>query len=406
MKKRVLFVDDEPNVLQSIRRLLHSARAEWNMQFVKSGPEALAVLAQEAFDVVVTDMRMPKMDGAQLLTEIKDRYPHMVRIVLSGHSDQEMILRSVRPAHQYLSKPAEAEALKSTISRACALRELLSQETLKSVVSRIDALPSLPSLYAEIVEELMSPNASIQKIGKVIAKDLGMTTKVLQLVNSAFFALPRRISDPSQAVSLLGLDTVKALVLTVEVFSKFDQNKLATFDIESLWNHSIATGQLVKSIARIEAAGKQVQDDAYMAGLLHDIGKLVLADNYPDQYREIQGVLAHEHLALADAEVQILGASHAEVGAYLLGLWGLPDPIVEAVAFHHRPQDCPANSFIPLVAVHVANVLQYDNTCPRSDTGEEPVGLDADFLFKIGLNERIELWRDENSQMISGGVNS
>ncbi len=401
MKRRILFVDDEPNVLQSIRRMLHSARAEWEMQFVKSGPEALDMLAQEPFDVVVTDMRMPKMDGAQLLTEIKSRHPHIVRIVLSGHSDQEMILRSVRPAHQYLSKPAEAEALKSTISRACALRDLLSQETLKGVVSKIDSLPSLPSLYAEIVEELSSSNASIQKIGGIIAKDLGMTTKVLQLVNSAFFALSRHITDPSQAVSLLGLDTVKALVLTVEVFSKFDPSKLAMFDIVSLWNHSVVTGQLVRNIAKTEAVGKQLLDDAYMAGLLHDIGKLVLVDNYPDQYKEIQGLLKHEGLNLADAEIQILGAGHAEVGAYLLGLWGLPDPIVEAVAFHHRPQDCPANTFIPLAAVYIANALQHDNPFSRSGSSDAPGGMDSDYLAELGLSQRIEIWRAEYIKMIS-----
>jgi HD-like signal output (HDOD) protein len=395
MRRRILFVDDEPNVIQSIRRMLHSTRNEWDMQFANSGREALDVLAQEPFDVVVTDMRMPKMDGAQLLTEIKDRFPNIVRIVLSGHSDQEKIMQSVRQAHQYLSKPAEAEALKSTIIRACAMRDLLSQESLKGVVSKIDALPSLPSLYAEIVDELMSPNVSLEKVGQIISKDLGMTTKILQLVNSAFFALPRHISDPSQAVSLLGLDTIRALVMTVEVFSKFDQKKLMAFDIEGLWNHSIATGQLVKCIGKIEAADKQLRDDAYMAGLLHDIGKLVLADNYPDQYREIQDLMKHGCLTSADAETQILGASHAEVGAYLLGLWGLPDPIVEAVAFHHRPQDCPAKDFIPLVAVHVANAFQHGETSPRKDAGNEPVKMDADFLSKLDLNERIEIWRDK-----------
>jgi HD-like signal output (HDOD) protein len=373
------------------------------MKFVESGPEALDMLAQEPFDVVVTDMRMPKMDGAQLLTEVKERYPYVVRIVLSGHSDQEKILQSVRPAHQYLSKPAEAEALKDTIVRACAVRDLLSQEALKSVVAKIDSLPSLPSLYAEIVDELMSPNASILKIGQIIAKDLSMTTKVLQMVNSAFFALPRHISDPSQAVSLLGLDTVKALVLTVEVFSKFDQDKLAAFDIERLWHHSIATGQLVRRITKLEGGDKQLQDDAYMAGLLHDIGKLVLVDSYADQYRQIQESAAQGHLTLVDAETKTLGASHAEVGAYLLGLWGLPDPIVEAVAFHHRPQDCPAHTFIPLAAVYIANALQHVEANSRDDICEDSCALDLAYLAELGLNERIEIWRDEFRQMNCGG---
>lgn len=190
MKIGILFVDDEPNVLRSIRRMLHGLRQEWDMKFVESGHEALSLLAKEAFEVIITDMRMPQMDGAQLLTEVKKQYPHMVRIVLSGHTDKDMILKSVQQAHQYLSKPCDAETLKSTISRTRARRSLLSQESLKRIVSKIDVLPSLPSLYAEIINELQSSDLSIQKIGQIISKDLGMTAKVLQMVNSAFFGIP------------------------------------------------------------------------------------------------------------------------------------------------------------------------------------------------------------------------
>ena len=232
MKRKILFVDDEPKVLISIRRMLHSLRKEWDMQFAESGPEALSILAQDPFDVIVTDMRMPGMDGAQLLTEVKQNYPQMVRIVLSGHADKEMIYKSVRPAHQYLSKPCDADLLKLTVSRACTLREMLTQDSLKKVVSEMDSLPSLPSLYAEIMEELRKEDASIQKIGEIISRDLGMTAKILQLVNSAFFGIPRHIENSAQAVNLLGMNIVKALVLTMEVFSEFEQNKSNGFDIE------------------------------------------------------------------------------------------------------------------------------------------------------------------------------
>jgi len=405
LKRRILLVDDEPNVLQSIRRMLHGMRDEWELKFAHSGPEALDLLTREPSDVIVTDMRMPKMDGAQLLTEVKNRYPHMVRIVLSGHSDQEMILRSVQPAHQYLSKPADEKTLKTTINRACVLRGLLSQDTLKGVISRLDSLPSLPALYAEIIEELQSPNASIQKIGQIIARDPAMAAKVLQLVNSAFFALPRRITDPTQAVSLLGIDIIKALVLTAEVFSAFDKNKVDAFDIERLWEHSFLTGGLAKRIATAEDGDKQMIDDAYMAGLLHDIGKLVLVNSYPEQYNQVLALERNEHLILAEAEHRILGAGHGEVGAYLLSLWGLPDPIIEAVVFHHRPGLCQANTFIPLAAVHIADALQYDDNNADHDTGEKPARMDLEYLAELNLLERVKIWRDEYNLRVSGRKN-
>ena len=225
MKKRILFVDDEPKILEGLQRTLRSMRQEWEMQFAGSGQEALECLSKEPFDVVVSDMRMPGMDGAQLLKEVMRLYPQIARIILSGHSDQEIVLKSVRIAHQYLAKPCEAETLKSVVTRTCALRELLADDAVRRMVSNMDSIPSLPSLYAEIMEEIQSPNASIQRVGKIISKDMGMTTKILQLVNSAFFGLRRHVSSPSQAVSLLGLDTIRALVLSVHIFTHFDSQK-------------------------------------------------------------------------------------------------------------------------------------------------------------------------------------
>lgn len=402
MKLQILFVDDQPKVLQSIRRMLHGMRREWDMTFAQSGHEALDLLAKSSSDVVVTDMRMPQMDGAQLLTEVKKQYPHMVRIVLSGHSDKDMILKSVQPAHQYLSKPCDAETLKSTISRTCALRSLLSQESLKRIVSKIDSLPSLPSLYTEITKELQSSDPSIQKIGQIISKDLGMTAKVLQLVNSAFFGIPRHIEDPAQAASLLGIDTIKALVLTAEVFSKFDQVKLAAFDIERLWDHSFMTGELVKQIVKAEGVDKQTADDAYLAGLLHDIGKLVLVDAFADKYKEILDLAGNEKIILAEAENQVLRISHAEVGAYLLGLWGLPDPIVVAIGYHHHPFNCPEQSLIPLTAVHAADALiNEDGLNPKAESSEQLI--DSEYLAVLGLSERISAWRENYAHMVREG---
>jgi len=398
MKKRVLFVDDEPNVLDGLRRMLRPMRNEWEMFFAQGGEKALATLAQKQFDVVVTDMRMPGMDGAMLLKEVMQKYPRVVRIVLSGHSSEVASLRSARVAHQFLAKPCDAEKLKQTINRAFALCSLITDETLAQTVSRLNSVPSMPTLYTKIMEELNYPDASIMRVGEIVAEDPGMTTKILQLVNSAFFGLGRQISDPAQAASLLGTEVIKSLVLSLDVFSQFEGTSVAGLTPESVQKHCTETAAIAKQIALAEKAPKEIVETAFMAGFLHDIGKLILVANMPEQYREVMVRMGEQGVALCDAERTILGATHAEVGAYLLSLWGLPDPIVEATAFHHHPSKSFSDSFAALTAVHVANVLVH-----RRHSGEQTAiieELDLDYLTQLGLVDRIEVWQAVECQLV------
>ena len=224
----------------------------------------------------------------------------------------------------------------------------------------------------------------------MISSDMGMAAKVLQLVNSAFFGLSRQVSSLSQAVNLLGLETIKALVLSAHVFSQFESARLPTHLASHLWNHSLTTGAYARAIARLEDSNQHISDHAFMAGMLHDVGKLVLAINLFDRYSEALGLSQREGVPLVAAELKTLGVTHAEVGAYLLGLWGLPDPIVEAVAFHHYPAECPAECFIPLTAVHVADILEHD----LHPDGTDFVSMvDAGYLNRLGLSKRLDAWR-------------
>jgi len=400
--KRILFVDDEPKVLQGLQRMLHPMRHEWEMAFAQSGPEALGALAEQPFDVVVSDMRMPGMDGGELLTEVMQRYPETVRIVLSGYSEKETVLRSVGPTHQYLAKPCDPESLKRVIVRAYALRDVLANDALRQIVSQMQSLPSLPQLYAEIVEEVRSPDASIKKIGGIIRKDVGMTAKVLQLVNSAFFGLRRHVSDPAQAAGLLGLDTLEALVLSVQVFSQFDGARASGLCLDTLWNHSVATGTLAKNISAAENCEASLCDHALMAGLLHDVGKLVLAARLPEQFRQTVTLARDQGATEREAEREVFGTTHAEVGAYLLGLWGLPNPIVEALAFHHRPNECMETVFAPLTAVHAANALEH-KVCTAAEDRNGSL-LDADYLARIGVVERLPAWRERHEAVLQEGA--
>jgi len=391
--KRILFVDDEPNILSGLKRQLRAQRKEWEMAFAESGEAALAMFEAAPFDVVVSDMRMPGMDGAELLSRVKERYPETVRLILSGHSELELVMKSVGPAHQYLTKPCDPDLLRATLRRAFALRDLLADEQLQALAAGMTTLPSLPTLYQRIVEVLQEPDASLAAVGEVIAQEPAMAAKVLQLVNSAFFGLRREVSDAREAVGFLGLETITALVLSVHVFAELKEAAADDFPIEGLWSHSLAVGSMAKQIALAETGEKRIGEEALMAGLLHDVGKLILRVNVPERYREVERTMASSNCDLLAAEQQTFGTTHAEVGAYLLGLWGLPNGIVEAVAFHHRPADCPSDGFTPLAAVHVANALE--GATPSDHRARHPGEVDEAYLEQAGLADHLEGWREQ-----------
>jgi putative nucleotidyltransferase with HDIG domain len=390
MKKRVLFVDDERNVLEGLKRMLRDMRHEWEMAFAGSGQEALEILGREAFDVVVSDMRMPGMDGCQFLSKVQEGYPHIIRIILSGYSDREIVLKSVRVAHQYLSKPCDSETLRNTVARAFALRDLLVNKDLLDVISRMETLPSVPSIYHEVIHELSASGGSIHKVAAIISKDVGMTAKILHLANSAFFGLHQSVNNLERALTLLGFDTVAALVITVQIFSMHSHAWMPGFSIPALWDHSMTTAALAKAIAKEEKQERSEIEDAFMGGLLHDVGQVILATSLSESYQRVMILVGDRICPLWKAELEVFGTTHAEVGAYLMGLWGLPDPIVEAIAFHHSPRKRLAQSFGPLTAVHVGDALAHSK-CPTGTEDAENL-LDLDYLADLDLTDRLAAW--------------
>lgn len=380
--KRILFVDDEPKVLEGLKRMLYAYRKDWDMVFVSSGEQALQQLSQDHFDVLITDMRMPGMNGIDLLTHVVQQYPQVVRMVLSGTADTEITLSSVTLAHQYLAKPCDAGALRATVERALNLRVMLDDPGLKQLVSRTHSLPSIPSVYAKLMKAVQSPEVTPKEIGQIISQDLAMSAKVLQLVNSAFFGAQRRISNPADAVIYLGIETVRALAVTVSVFSQFDAQQVPRFSLQAVRDHSLAVAALARRIAESLHLPKPSVEDAFLGGLLHELGKLVLACNYPQQFSTALLRTEKEGIPLQQAEREVFGTTHAQVGAYLLWLWGLPDGVTEIVAGYDRPRADQQQA--PLVAVHVANALM-DEKAEKA--------LDTDCLRDMGLLDQLPEWR-------------
>ena len=396
--KSILFVDDDSNVLRGLKRMLFPYADVWQAEFAAGGAEALAILEKGKFDVIVSDIRMPGMNGVQLLTEVARRYPQMARIILSGTWEQDLRIEAALSAHQYLSKPCSPEMLKATLERTFALREVLVEPALRELISGTASLPSTPAIYRELVEALRDPEVSIQGIAAVLARDAGMTAKVLQLVNSAAFGLRRQITNPEDAVVFLGIESIRALALSVSAFSMFRTDTCARFSIGVFQQHSAAAATVARAIAKSRKVSKAALDDAFVAGLLHDVGKLILVSSYPDKYDDVLDEAEKRECTVTQVEREAFGTTHAEAGSYLLWLWGLPDTVVEAVAFHHSPAKCPDHSFGPLTAVHVADALEHEIT------GATPVAqaaLDMDYLSRIEVVNELPDWSSLAREQLS-----
>ena len=371
--------------------MLRSMRKEFKLYFAENAKKALELTNEHDFDVVVSDMRMPGMDGAELFSVIQKRHPHSIRIMLTGQTDEESILRTVGVAHQFLSKPCDPEKLKNVLIRASALHRLLSDDKLKEVVSNIDTLPSLPVIYKELQEKIKDPETSLDDIGNIISQDIAMTAKILQLVNSSFFGLYQKIESPARAVTLLGLDTLKALVLVSHIFSETTIPG-DLFSAETLWQHSMTVGALSRIIAASETNEKDIINDSYLAGILHDIGKLILVSRLEPYYRQAVLLARQERITLNQAEQKIFKATHCDMGAFLIGLWGFSNDIVEAIDFHHQLGEYPADTFSPALAVHIADVLYY-RFDQKEIVGSAPE-FNEDYIIKINLGKKFQKWRD------------
>ncbi|MCF7762177.1 MAG: HDOD domain-containing protein [Verrucomicrobia bacterium] len=383
-------MDDDTDWLELLQLVLGELRSRWNMKFAASGARALELMEKTSFDVVISDLNMPEMNGIELLKRARDLYPATARMLFCGSPSPGSLLEWVGLIHQFLPKPSSLEQIRSTVQRAAIARSYFSGTALQEKISRLESLPSLPSLYAELVQQLKSEEASPKDVARTISRDLGMTTRVLSTVNSAWFGLPEPMSNLADAVTILGFETLKDLVLASGVFRQFESRKLGGISLETLWHHSGRVAQAAQLIARHERAGRQVIDAAYTAGLLHDVGKLILASSYPGEYEEVVHNAQAQRLESLVAEREILNCDHAEVGGYLLDLWGLPPAVVEAVAYHHLPTRCTRKPFSALAAVHAAEVLVHAHRVPYR--GVAAPHADLLFLSSIGHGNALDHW--------------
>ena len=385
-----MFVSADAVAVTQLKSGLEDMRLKWEVEFAADAAAALAATGQTLFDAAIVDLLLPESAGRKLLEDMMERSPETLRIGLTTAPERQAVQQVTVPAHQLLSKPCDAKVLKAVLARAFASQDFLSQKEFRKLVAGLSSLPVLPQVYSELMNELRSEEPSLERAGQIVARDTGLSAKILQLVNSAFFGLGRPMAHPSDAAMFLGSETLKALVLSLHVFSQFSYLKLTEFNVENLWKHSWTTGVLARRLCESEEVDPTTTEEAFISGLLHDVGKLVLAANYPDRFEEATRQARQNKITLWEQEYRSYGASHAEVGGYLLGRWGLSACVVEAVAFHHRPAQARRQTFSALTAVHVANTL---GQLEAGAGNLLPQPIDLDYVRSLGLGERVEDWK-------------
>lgn len=380
----------------SLENLLRRQRHVWDMAFAPGGEAAVAELERAPADVVVTDMKMPGMDGPALLEVVRDRWPGAARIVMSGQAGPEAALRVIPVAHQYLAKPCASAVLLRVLERACTLQARISNGDVRSAIGRLRALPSAPESYWELTRRLNDPDVSLGALARIVEDDPAMAAKVLQLANSAYFGLRRTVTSVLDAVRYLGVDLLTALLLTAKVFTDFWHATSLDFSVTDLQARALRAARICRLLA-----APAIRDEAYAAALLMDVGQLILATGMPDRFARVARTARETGTPLHLVESAEFGVSHAEVGAYLLGVWGLPISIVEAVAFHHRPSLVAAGSADVLAVVHATDALVDSARLPP----DAPIpGLDRAFMASVGWADAVRGWHALVALELGDGV--
>jgi len=386
---RILFVEDDAVVMSNLRRVLSVMRGHWDMRFASSGEEALMTLADRdrPFDVVVADNKMPGMLGSELLSIIQYSHSRVVRVLLLETDETEAAIRNAGVAHRLMRKPCDPDQLLAAIERTCELEQRLNDPDLQALIGQLGSLPSPSRTVIELNDLLAQPEATAQDIAGVIESDGAMTAKLLQVVNSAYFSLSHTIADVSSAVTYLGVNAVRDLCVSMELLKSF--NTGPTFvqtAIDEIHEHSLAVAHVARQLMSDRASG----NEAFVAALLHDVGLLVIATQMPERFLELRVQVMRSSLSLAEVELEVIGAHHADIGAHILELWGLPSAIVEAVGRHHDAADIPCGAIDTLHALHVADAIVSGFMDPTAGAAWEQIdALEPEYLNSLGIGDTV-----------------
>jgi len=393
---KILFVDDDINLINGLRRAFRRKSSVWNLHFCSSAKDALLEMERQEFDLIISDMRMPDMDGAELLSLVAARHPQTIRFILSGYSNEKAVLKTIGPAHQYIAKPCQTTDIMQAIDRALDLKRILRSRVLKAIVSGTQNLPTPSETFTRLISCLDSDKSSASDVASIMQEDVALSTETLKLTNSAFFSLQEKVSNLKHAIAILGTATIKSILLHTEFYNNFSSDVHLNQQITRVGKVSFLTGFAAQSIADADHLEKENIENIFIAGVLSNIGILLLLKNKNYDYNKFFNNNHDNFLSLIECERKIFGASHAEIGAYLLGLWGFNTDVVEAVAFHHEPWHSNNTNLQPFLArLYVSKRLiggEENEIENISDFNQQ--GPEASYIANISERYDVENWKN------------
>lgn len=364
--------------------------ADWTTTCVTSEAEALARLEAGSFAAFLVDFNLGSPDASELLNQSLEKCPDVTRFLFACEADLALVAAKVIGEHEILPKPIDGTTLKSRIEGG--LSDLEPRQAVPAQSVEDSASQDEHSLVcAEVLQALESSTVTCRQVGAIIARDASLTQELVQLTRSTYLGLPGNVTNPVEAVEVLGLETVKALVMARRFLAEHAHLSSCYLSPDTIWQHSINVAQIARDLVLFETRNRALASQALAAGLLHDLGKIVLATNFDDLYGRVHSLARKQPVALWEIEKEMFGASHGEIGACLLGMWNMSSEIVDAAAFHHEPPLGEHDQLTPLAAVHIANVLEHQR---RSDDGFRvlPV-VSTPFLNQLRLLQRLPVWR-------------
>ncbi|MDX2481404.1 MAG: response regulator [Desulfuromusa sp.] len=401
---KILFVDVEQRILNLLQQLLQGEG--WDCHFVASAQDALAFLQNQPVDLVISDTKLADMDGIQLISAIRKLYPSTIRIFLTDSAKQDHIVKTLATGdvQQIIPKPWIDQELKEIIHSA--LRQSTQQkkhsDEFQILINSIPLLPSLPESYANVRSCVVGDEVNIEKMADYISQDVAIASALLHWANSALFGQRFQVETIKKAIIVLGTDIVENLILSESV-NRTIAGKLPDikgFDFGKFKKHSMATAVLSRLLIKsLRPTDANQHDRAFIAGLLHDMGKLAAASFFPVQFEKAIELAKKRRMPLPDAEVEIYGTQHAELGSFLAEWWTLPPFIVDAICSHHQPHSTSIDHDV-IAATHVANLLSYKfNYGSNGDTYLR--GIPDEYREKFYLTEEAnEILRTTTEQTI------
>ena len=378
-QKSALVVSLEPMSSDFLNPDLGDSGLRLHTHSVTQQSEAEALLSKYSVDIIILNLHGSTCAWREWYAQLQRLHPRMARVIVADLSNRSVQPDAVSLAHSFISRRASRRSVIASLARILELQDCLASARLASLMSKLERLPTSKGVYGMLVAETNSPDATALSLSRIVETDIALTARVLQLINSSFFGLGKPVTSVHQALGYLGVSTIRSLAMMMQVHSLFPEAPLDMNRFMDMQKHGLLVGRLAKRLV----TQRETSETALTAGILHDIGGLALLLGVPQASHDSRIHASQRHSDIDN----LYGVNHTTIGAHLAYLWGLPDKVSEAIAWHHTPSRSPTQEMDALAAVHIADALVF-----AVETDRAP-DLDAAFVRRIGVENRIPGWR-------------